>query len=56
LPRIPTRPVRDGGFDDLSRTEHGRALAAAWWDEHLALVPMRPWHRRRRRLRIDRRN
>jgi len=30
-PRIPTRPVRDGGFTGLMSTEGGRTLARRWW-------------------------
>lgn len=30
-PRIPTRPVRDGGFDRMMRLEHGPERARRWW-------------------------
>lgn len=31
FPRIPTRPVRDGGFSAVTATPAGRAWATAWW-------------------------
>ena len=31
FPRIPTRPVREGGFSAVTATSAGRAWADAWW-------------------------
>jgi hypothetical protein len=30
-PRIPTRPVRDGGFGTMMSSPHGRRWAFRWW-------------------------
>ncbi|MGE3107998.1 MAG: hypothetical protein AB7G11_10905 [Phycisphaerales bacterium] len=35
LPRIPTRLVRDGGFDREMATADGRAWADEWWRKTL---------------------
>jgi hypothetical protein len=37
-PRIPTRPVPDGGWSHLTRTPEGRLLAENWWASTLAQV------------------
>lgn len=34
-PRIPTRPVGDGGFSAVTRTSAGRAWADQWWMDTL---------------------
>lgn len=31
LPRIPTRPVEEGGFAPVVATRAGRAWAESWW-------------------------
>lgn len=31
LPRIPTRPVREGGFGPVTATPAGRSWAEGWW-------------------------
>ena len=31
VPRIPTRAVRNGGFDALRTRDHGPERAKAWW-------------------------
>lgn len=33
FPRIPARPVRDGGFRRLVATPRGRAWADGWWSD-----------------------
>jgi hypothetical protein len=37
-PRIPARPVRDGGFTQLVTHPRGRAWADGWWRDTLDLV------------------
>ncbi len=37
-PRIPVRPVDEGGFSGLMQTEEGRASAEAWWEQALEMV------------------
>ena len=32
-PRIPTRRVADGGFDEIMTTGRGRTWAMSWWTE-----------------------
>jgi hypothetical protein len=34
-PRIPTRPVEDGGFSAMTATPAGRVWADQWWAETL---------------------
>lgn len=35
LPRIPTKPVSDGGFAAIMTTREGSQWAQEWWDEAL---------------------
>jgi hypothetical protein len=35
MPRIPTRLVREGGFDTVVNTPAGREWADRWWNEAL---------------------
>ena len=37
-PRIPVRPVSEGGFSGLTQTEEGRAANDAWWEATLEMV------------------
>lgn len=37
-PRIPVRPVHEGGFDRLCATPAGREIARRWWEHALDLV------------------
>ncbi len=37
-PRIPVRPVAEGGFSGLTQTEEGRAAIDAWWQATLEMV------------------
>lgn len=41
-PRIPLKPVRDGGFSKLMARPHGPDRAAQWWDAALAKVHDEP--------------
>jgi hypothetical protein len=34
-PRIPTRPMAEGGFNGLMATRAGRAWAEEWWSDTL---------------------
>lgn len=41
-PRIPIRPVSQGGFSSLMENPAGRLMARAWWDaalEHVTDAP-----------------
>lgn len=40
-PRIPTRPVEEGGFEPVMTTPEGREWAAAWWEQALATLDQR---------------
>jgi hypothetical protein len=35
LPRIPTRPISQGGFDPVLARPGGREWAAQWWTDTL---------------------
>lgn len=37
-PKIPVRPVQEGGFSHLSRTPEGRVLCDGWWYAALGQV------------------
>lgn len=37
VPRIPTRPVSEGGFQPVTSTPDGRAWADRWWRDTLEL-------------------
>ena len=42
VPRIPVRPVAEGGFDAEMATAAGRAACERWWYLALAVLPDLP--------------
>lgn len=39
LPRIPSRPVHQGGFTSMLKQRGARLLVDRWWSRALDLIP-----------------
>ncbi|MBK7403402.1 MAG: hypothetical protein IPJ41_01895 [Phycisphaerales bacterium] len=38
FPRIPSQPVRDGGYESLLASPQGRRICDRWWRRALATI------------------